>query len=69
MPAVILKNQRINVKRKTRHPKLRPPPQPDDRTPGRPHEAGARQQHHPDQMAQTGSPELDRELTERHRRK
>lgn len=32
-------------------------PTPD--TPGRPNDSGSRQQTHPDQQTQTGSPELD----------
>lgn len=34
-------------------------------TPGRPKDAGNRQQTHPDQGSQTGSPELDEDLTRR----
>lgn len=34
-------------------------------TPGRPKESGSRQQTYPDQGAQTGSPELDEEMTRR----
>lgn len=34
-------------------------------TPGRPKESGSRQQTHPDQGSQTGSPQVDRHLSER----
>jgi hypothetical protein len=33
--------------------------EPKQDTPGRPNDTGSRQQTHPDQQAQTGSPELD----------
>jgi hypothetical protein len=39
--------------------------QPDSTTPGRPKDSGSRQQTHPDQNSQSGSPQLDRELTRR----
>ncbi|MBV8853486.1 MAG: hypothetical protein JOY91_08790 [Sinobacteraceae bacterium] len=40
-----------------------PPPSSD--TPGRPKDSGSRQQTHHDQGADTGSSELDKDLTER----
>jgi hypothetical protein len=36
-------------------------------TPGRPKDSGSRQQTHPDQNSQSGSPHFDRELTRRNR--
>lgn len=40
------------------------PPSTSD-TPGRPKDSGSRQQTHPDQGADTGSPQLDKDLTHR----
>jgi hypothetical protein len=39
--------------------------QSNSRTPGRPKDSGSRQQTHPDQNSQSGSPHFDRELTRR----
>jgi hypothetical protein len=39
--------------------------QPDTTTPGRPKDSASRQQTHPDQNSQSGSPHLDRESTRR----
>jgi hypothetical protein len=40
------------------------PPATSD-TPGRPNDSGSRQQTHQDQGADTGSPQLDKDLTQR----
>jgi hypothetical protein len=45
----------------TDHTKHSQTPKPD--TPGRPKDSGSRQQTHHEQGGQTGSPELDREIT------
>ncbi len=41
-----------------------PPGSPRSIPPGKPKDAGSRQQTHPEQATQTGSPGLDKDLTE-----
>ena len=43
--------------------------QPAEQTPGRPKDSGSRQQHHDSQLSQSGSPQLDEELTENTKKK